>query len=271
MDEETRTLEARVAATLRELQSACVAVSGGVDSSVVLAVAARTLGAERVVAATAEAPVMIPGEGEAAKDLAAELGVAFVAVPVPLMDAPAFVANPRERCFTCKAMVLDAVGRVAAARGCAAVLDGANKDDLGDDRPGMRAADERGVRHPLLAAGLGKAEVRRLARGLGLVVWDAPAQACLASRIPYGERITEDALRRIAAAEAALHDLGFRRCRVRAHGLLARVEVPEDEVGRAAGAARDEIARSLRAAGFTWVALDLDGLRTGSLNEAPRG
>ncbi len=269
MEENARTLEGRVAARLGDVASACVALSGGVDSSIVFAVAARALGPDRVVAVTVVAPVMIGDEVLAAQALAAELGVAHVAVEVPLMDDPDFVANSRERCYTCKAMVLDAVARVADERGMAVVLDGANRDDLGDERPGMRAAAERGVRHPLIEAGLGKAEARRLARGLGLGVWDAPAQACLASRIPFGERISEEALRRIGAAEKALRELGFGACRVRAHGPLARVEVPVDEIGRAAGAERGEIARRLRALGFTWVTLDLVGLRTGSMNEAP--
>jgi len=268
-DAEAEALEARVAAGLRDLRSACVAVSGGVDSSLVLALAMRTLGADAVIAVTALAPVMLPGEGEAARSLAAALGVAHVEVAVPLMDEPRFVANPRERCYVCKGMVLDAVRRVAAERGCEAVLDGANRDDLGDERPGMRAAAERGVRHPLLEAGLGKREVRWLARALGLAVWDAPSQACLASRLPYGEHITAEKLGRIADGERILHELGFGRCRVRSYGDLARIEVPLEDVGRAAGAARDAIARRLRALGFTYVTLDLDGLRTGSMNEAP--
>ena len=157
---------------------------------------------------------------------------------------------------------------VARERGCAALVDGANADDLSDHRPGMRAAAERGVAHPLLDAGVGKAQVRRLARRLGLAAWDAPQQACLASRFPYGEPIDEDKLRRVAAAETALHELGFRQCRVRYHGAVARVEVEVGEIGRAAGAAR-EIARRLRALGFSYVALDLEGFRSGSLNEAP--
>jgi len=262
-------LEGRVAARLRDARSACVAVSGGVDSSLVLALAVRTLGPGAVVAVTAAAPVMVPGEGEAARLLALRLGAVHVEVAVPLMDEARFVANPRDRCYVCKAMVLDAVRRVAAERGCAVVLDGANLDDLDDERPGMRAADERGVRHPLLEAGLTKRDVRRLARAVGLAAWDAPAQACLASRIPYGERISEAALRRVAEAEQAMRELGFRTCRVRAHGAVARVEVPRDEIGRAGGAAREEIARRLRALGFTYVTVDLDGLRSGSMNELP--
>jgi uncharacterized protein len=261
--------EARVAAGLRDVRSACVAASGGVDSSLVLALAARALGPDAVVAVTALAPVMVPGEPEAARVLAATLGVAHVEVEVALMDEPGFVANPRDRCYLCKGMVLDAVRAVAAERGCEVVLDGANQDDLGDERPGMRAAAERGVRHPLLEAGLGKREIRRLARALGLAVWDAPSQACLASRVPYGDRITLETLARLGAAERALRELGYRRCRVRAHGDTARVEVPLEDVGRAAGDDREVIARRLRALGFIYVALDLDGLRAGSMNEAP--
>ena len=184
-----------MAASLRDVRSACVAVSGGVDSSLVLALAARALGPDAVVAVTALAPVMVPEEPEVARSLAATLGVAHVEVEVPLMDEPRFAANPRDRCYLCKGMVLDAVRAVAVERGCEVVLDGANRDDLGDERPGMRAAAERGVRHPLLEAGLGKREVRRLARALGLAVWDAPSQACLASRIPYGDQITLETLR----------------------------------------------------------------------------
>jgi len=159
--------------------------------------------------------------------------------------------------------------RVAAETGCAALVDGANVDDLGDHRPGMTAAAEAGVVHPLIRAGVDKAEVRRLARELGLPTWDAPQQACLASRIPYGDAISAEKLRTVAAAEAVLRELGFKECRVRHHGTVARVEVSAGELGRAAGAARAEIAGRLRALGFTYVTLDLDGLRSGSMNEAP--
>ncbi len=146
-------------------------------------------------------------------------------------------------------------------------MDGANADDVGDHRPGMRAAAERGVLQPLLAAGIGKAEVRRLARALGLPTWDAPQQACLASRVPYGEPITPAKLAAVAEAERALRALGFRQCRVRHHGDVARVEIEREELERAF-ALREEISRSLHAAGFAFVALDVDGFRTGSMNEA---
>jgi len=258
------TLETRLAA----LGSACVAVSGGVDSSLVLALAVRALGAAKVTAVTAVSPIFLAGECDGARALAERLGAEHVLLPTDELRDPVFVANPRDRCYQCKAHLFDGIAAVARERDRAALVDGANLDDLDDHRPGMRATDERGVVHPLLEAGVGKAQVRRLARRLGLAAWDAPQQACLASRFPYGEPIDEEKLRRVAAAEAALRELGFRQCRVRHHGPLARVEVEAGEIGRAAGAARQTIARRLRALGFTYVTLDLDGFRSGSLNEA---
>ncbi len=258
----------RLEAELAKLGSACVAFSGGVDSSLVLAAAARALGASRVVAFTAVSATYLPEELRAARDLAAGLGVRHVVVETHELDDPAFTGNPRERCYFCKRELVAEMARLAAETGCAALLDGANLDDLGDHRPGMRATAEGGVAHPLLAAGLGKDEVRRLSKELGLATWDAPQQACLASRIPYGEPITVQKLEAIAAAERVLHELGFRQCRVRRHGSVARVEVESGDLGRAL-AAREAIVRRLRALGSTYVTLDLQGFRSGSMNEAP--
>ncbi len=257
----------RLEAELAKLGSVCVAFSGGVDSSLVLAVAAGVLGRERAVAFTAVSATYLPEELEAARRLSGRLGVEHVVVETGELDDPAFVANSRERCCICKRRFLEQMVRVAEERGCAALVDGVNLDDLGDHRPGMRAAAERGVAHPLVAAGIGKDEVRRLAYELGLATWDAPQQACLASRIPYGEPITAEKLRAVAEAERALHALGFRQCRVRHHGAVARLEVEPDEIERAA-AVRAEILRRLRPLGFTYVALDLQGFRSGSMNEA---
>jgi pyridinium-3,5-biscarboxylic acid mononucleotide sulfurtransferase len=260
---------ARLEAELEPLGSACVAFSGGVDSSLLLAVSARVLGVENVVAFTAVSATYLPEELDAARRVAGDLGVAHVVTQTHEFDNPAFTSNPRERCYHCKRELISEMARVAMQNGCAALLDGANLDDLGDHRPGLRAAREQGVRHPLLTAGIGKEEVRRLSRQLGLPTWDAPQQACLASRIPYGEPITIEKLLLVAAAESALRELGFRQCRVRHHGTVARVEVDVDQIGRAAGAARVEIGRRLRELGFTYVTLDLQGFRSGSMNEAP--
>lgn len=247
---------------------ACVAFSGGVDSSLLLWAAAHRLGANNVVAFTASSATYLPDELATARRVAGELGVTHVVAGTSEFDDPSFVDNPRERCYHCKRHLVRRMAQAAQEHGCDALLDGANHDDLGDHRPGMRAAAEAGVRHPLLAAGLGKDAVRALAREAGLATWDAPAQACLASRVPYGEPITPDKLAAVAAAERALRELGFRQCRVRHHGQVARVEVEAAEIERAAGAAREAIARRVRAAGFTYVALDLHGFRSGSMNEA---
>jgi uncharacterized protein len=257
---------------LRPLDRVCVAFSGGVDSSVVLAVAVRVLGPARVLAFTAVSETYRDDELAAARALGASLGVRHLTWQTRELDDPRFAANSRDRCYACKATLLEAMERAAADAGATALLDGANRDDLGDERPGMRAAAEHGVRHPLIEAGLGKAAVRALARALYLPVWNKPAQACLASRIAYGEAITADKLRQVAAAEDVLRELGLGpELRVRHHGDVARVEVPAEQVERAAAAElRTVVDRRLRALGFTYVTLDLQGFRSGSMNEAPR-
>ena len=261
-------LLARLLAELDGLGSACVAFSGGVDSSLVLAAAVRSIGPDNVVAFTAVSPTYLPEELETARRVTRELGVAHEVVETHEFADPGFTNNPRDRCYHCKAGLLDEMAAVATRHGCACLVDGANVDDLGDHRPGMRASAERGVLHPLLAAGIGKAEVRRLARELDLPTWDAPQQACLASRVPYGEPITVEKIAAVGAAERVLHELGFRQCRVRHHGSVARIEVEAADVGRAVEA-RQKIAPRLRALGFTYVTLDLQGFRSGSMNEAP--
>ncbi len=249
------------------MTSAAVAFSGGVDSSLLLWAAVRRLGAGQVVAFTAVSPTYLPEELETARRLAGELGVSLVVAETDEFHDPHFISNPQDRCYHCKRHLLEAMAGAARQHGVEVLLDGANHDDLGDHRPGMQAAAELGVRHPLLEAGLGKAAIRALARAAGLPTWDTPQQACLASRIPYGEAITAEKLAAVAAAEAVLHELGFRQCRVRHHGTIARLEVEPGEVGRAVGAAREELARRLRALGFTYVTVDLDGFRSGSMNE----
>ena len=247
--------------------SLCVAFSGGVDSSLLLAVAAGTVGAANVTALTAVSETYREEELQRAAELANRLGVRHVVTRTSELEDDCFSANPPERCYTCKSYLLDELAAVATAEGRAVIADGATRDDLGDYRPGMLAADERGVRHPLLEAGLGKEEVRRLSRVLGLPTADLPAQACLASRIPYGDRITVEKLRQVAAAEDVLRDLGFWPCRVRHHGTIARVEVEEEQLERAAGELRAHLVGRLQALGFTYVTLDLRGLRSGSMDD----
>jgi len=260
-------------AALRPLGRVCVAYSGGVDSSVVLAVSARVLGAGNALAFTAVSETYRHDELEAAKAFAEGLGVAHRTWVTGELADPAYAANARDRCYHCKVHMIDGMRRAAERAGIEVLVDGLNRDDLDDERPGVRATKEADVRHPLVEAGLGKAAVRALARALDLPMWDRPAQACLASRIAYGLPITVERLHQAAAAEDVLRDMGFAgELRVRHHGELARVELSGGEVGRAAGEKeREALVRRLRALGFTYVTLDLQGFRSGSMNESPAG
>jgi pyridinium-3,5-biscarboxylic acid mononucleotide sulfurtransferase len=221
------------------------------------------------VAATAVSPSLAAAERAEAEAMAAAVGVRHLLVETDEVDNPAYAANTTDRCFFCKDTAYGVFTRLAAEQGLAAVVDGTNADDQGDHRPGRRAAREHGVRSPLAEAGLGKAEVREWARELGLEVWDKPASACLSSRIPYGSPVTPEKLRQIEAAEGALRRLGFRQCRVRHHGSVARLEIEPAELATAL-AERQAVAEAVKAAGFAYVALDLEGFRSGSLNEVIR-
>jgi uncharacterized protein len=260
-----------VEAVLKPLGRVCVAFSGGVDSSVVLALSSRVLGAGQVLAFTAVSETYRDDELVAARSLAKSLGVRHLTWQTRELDDQRFVANGRERCYYCKSTLLAAMERAAIEVGITALIDGANRDDLGDERPGLRACAEHGVRHPLIEAGLGKAAVRALARALDLPTWSKPAEACLASRIAYDEPVTADKLRQVAAAEDVLRGLGLGpELRVRHHGDIARIELAADAVEQAAAPAlRDLLVNRMRALGFTYVTLDLQGFRSGSMNEAP--
>ena len=246
---------------------AVVAFSGGVDSTLLLRLAREALG-EKCVALVAVSPSLPAREREEARSLAAALGVELVERETGELSRPGFVENGRDRCFFCKSELFDHAFDEAALRGLPAVVYGATADDLGDHRPGMRAARERGARAPLLDAGLGKAEIRALSRALDLPTWDKPAMACLSSRFPYGTRITGENLSRVERAEAAVRDEGFRDLRVRFHDDTARIEVGEAEwVAWGDAGRRARVARALRDLGFTYVVVDLEGFRSGRLNE----
>jgi uncharacterized protein len=251
-------------AVLRGLGRVVVAFSGGADSSLLAQVAHDTLGRDAVVCVTALSPSLAGAEEEDCRALADEWGLRWLGVETSEMEDAAYVANGPDRCARCKTALMDALGPVAAAEGATVVL-GVNVDDLGDHRPGQAAAAAAGARFPLVEAGFTKEAIRRSSRELGLRTWDKPAAACLASRLPYGTPVTLGRLAAVEAAEAALHALGFGQLRVRHHGDAARLEV---EAADLAGVVdrREEVVTAVRAAGFRFVALDLEGFRSGSLN-----
>ncbi|MEM9189189.1 MAG: ATP-dependent sacrificial sulfur transferase LarE [Myxococcota bacterium] len=247
-----------------DLESVVVALSGGVDSGLVLKLAHDTLG-ERVVALTAVGPAVAARELADAKALAAQVGVTHRIVSSREIEDPNYRKNPSNRCYFCKSELYRITDTVREELGFRWVVNGTNADDLGDHRPGLLAADEARVRSPLAEAGLRKVEVRQFAQRLGLPVHDKPAAPCLASRIPYGTEVTPERLQQIEDVETGLRALGFREFRVRFHGPLARIEVAEEELA-AAFEARAQIVDIGRVAGFSFVSLDLQGFVSGNLN-----
>jgi uncharacterized protein len=251
-------------ATLAGMGSVLVAYSGGADSALVAAVASRMLG-DRALAVTAVSPSLPPGELEAARSTAREIGIRHRSIRTYELDLEAYRANGLDRCYHCKSELYDVLTGVARREGFDSVASGANADDLGDFRPGLRAAAERGIRHPLVEAGLGKDDVREMSRSLGIPTWNKPASACLSSRFAFGVRIGVEELSKVGRAERAIKDLGFGQVRVRVHGDVARVEVEVQDIPRLVEH-RAAVVASLRELGYRFVTLDLEGFRSGSMN-----
>ena len=255
----------RLRAIVRGYGSALVAFSGGADSALVLKIAVEQLG-PRARALTAVSVTMARRERDGVIEFAREIGAAVDLVDSHELERPGFAQNPVDRCYHCKSELLEIARPHADQLGLAEVLLGTNLDDLGDHRPGLAAARERGARQPLVEAGLTKAEVRECSRRLGLSTWDKPQLACLSSRFPYGTTITPERLAQVDRLEEGLHDLGFRQLRVRWHDEVARVEIDEPDLPRALELRRRIVALG-KEAGFRYVTLDLAGFRSGSLNE----
>ncbi len=260
----------RLAAILVKMKSVVVGFSGGIDSTLLLKVARQTLGRDGVLAVTAVSPSYPADELRLAGDLAAKIESEHLLIDSREMQNPQYLRNDTQRCYFCKMELFRILEEVRRERGFQTMAYGANRDDFSDIRPGMRAATEAGVRAPLVEAEMGKEEIRFLGRYLDLPNWDKPARACLASRIPFGNRIESESLHQVERAEAFLLEKGFRQVRVRHHGQVARIETDPEGMARFGHpGVRREIANALKTFGFRFVTLDLDGYRQGSLNPAP--
>ena len=257
----------RIRAIFSPMKSVIVAFSGGVDSTFVMRVAHDTIG-ERALGLTTTSPTMPDQDRESAMNMAALIGARHLVIESNELEVPGYAQNPLNRCYLCKHNLFTVCEAKAAELGIDEIVDGLNLDDLHDYRPGMQAASEKRVRHPLVEAELTKAEIRELSRAMGLPTWDRPASPCLSSRFPYGTEITPEGLHRVGEGEKVLHALGFKVARVRYHGDVARLELEQSEIARAfEPRIRDTIERELKKLGFRFIAIDLKGFRSGSLNE----
>ncbi|NJD11686.1 MAG: ATP-dependent sacrificial sulfur transferase LarE [Gemmatimonadetes bacterium] len=270
LQEGDRDLAARFTLLLEVLRgcgSVCIGYSGGVDSVLLAQAALLACGPGRVLAVTGLSASVSDAQRELARDCARRMGLPHLEVGTEELSDPSYAANPADRCYFCKRELWSRLAEVAAARGLSWVLDGSNADDVGDYRPGMRAAQERAIRAPLLEAGLTKADIRIISRLFGLPTWDQPSAPCLASRLPYGLAVTPERLRQVEEAESALRRLGLRDLRVRHHGDAARLELGPRDLATA-GDRPEAIAAGVRAAGFRRILLDVEGYRRGALNES---
>jgi pyridinium-3,5-biscarboxylic acid mononucleotide sulfurtransferase len=254
-------------ALFAEMDRALIAYSGGIDSTLVAKVAHDVLG-DRALAITAESPSLLPEDLEDARIQAADIGIAHEVVQTHEMSNPNYTSNPVNRCYFCKSELHDTLRPLALERGYPYVVDGVNADDLLDYRPGIQAAKERGARSPLAEVGVSKLEVRELAKQLGLLCWDKPAQPCLSSRFPYGEEITVSKLQRVGRAERYLRTLGLKNLRVRSDGDVARIELPAEQIKEFVLATDlPTLVGALQSYGFMYITLDLEGYRSGKLNQ----
>lgn len=257
--------ERKALTIIRGLKSVAVAYSGGVDSTLVCSLAMEALG-ERAVAVIGRSLIDPKEDLAEARRSAKKIGIKLIEIDVPIMDSEEFVSNPSDRCYHCKRMLFSEISKFAKGNGLRSIIDGSTKDDLSDVRPGMKAKREFGVVSPLLEAGLTKTEVRRISKERRLPTWDKPQSACLASRIPYGTEISAELIDRISRAERYLRELGLRQLRVRAHGPVARIEIEPVDMGRLLKVRR-KVVKEFKSLGFIYVTIDIEGFRSGSMNE----
>jgi uncharacterized protein len=267
MGEQLQHKHQKLSAIFTPMKSVIVAFSGGVDSTFVLKVAHDTI-RDRVLALTTTSATMPDEDRDTSIKMARQIGARHLVIDSNELEIPGYAANPINRCYLCKSNLFQVCEAKAQELGIAEIVDGLNLDDLHDYRPGMKAATERRVRHPLVEAELTKSEIRELSQSMGLETWDRPASPCLSSRFPYGTEITPEGLRKVSEGEKVLHGLGFQVARVRYHGDVARIELERDQIARVfEPEIREFVERELKRIGFRFVTIDLKGFRSGSLNE----